>query len=219
MKKLLCIMMALALMLPSFLTLPAAAAEEDWTNQEQLIALAKKTFPEYSDKLEAKGAPYSGNTATRAAENIQVAVKETRPVDKNTIMTYTEYTSGLVSLAAARFSCDANLDINHTEDHNIFRTYTATIVGTVVEGPTFTARNVQYSIYPSDYDRILSAGSYSTNDPVSSTVDCVLNRFETASKCAAAYYTFPAYVGGVYYTGRVSFEISRNQTYLDCQVF
>lgn len=219
MKKLLCIMMALALMLPAFLTIPAAAAEEDWTNQEQLITLAKKTFPEYSDKLEAKGALYSGNAATRAAEDIQVAVTETRPVDKNTIMTYTEYSNGLVSLAAARFSCDADLIINNTEDHNTYRTFTATIVATIVEGPTFTARNVRYSIYPSDYDRILSAGSYSTNDSASGGVDCVLNRIETASRCAAAYYTFPAHVGTIYYTGRVSFEISRNQTYLDCQVF
>lgn len=218
MKKLLCAMMAIILMLPCFLTIPVAAAEEDWTSDEQFMQMAKKTFPEYSDKLEKNASPYKKNMTERAATDVTVAVKETRAVDKNTVMTYTEYDNGLVTLAAARFNISKDLIIHDSETHSNYELFTATIKASVVEGPSFTAKNLQYKIYPSDYDRIVSIGDYSIPNYSKDEFVCRVNKTETADRCAYVYYEFAAPVGGEYYGGRVVFELYQNQTYVDFMI-
>lgn len=211
MKRFLSFVLAIALMLPSFLTLRTFATEVDLTDYDQHIALAKETFPEYANKLDGNYSPRSSEPQAVTSE-VNIAVRETRAADSNTIMTYTEYNNGLVTLGTARFVKDADIEIEDSETHSGYELFTATIVASVVEGPTFTATDVQYRIYPLNYDRITSAGTPEIPGYTSDDFDVYLRTYETAELYACASYSFSCPVGMTTYSGAVVFKLENNHT-------
>jgi len=209
MKRFLSFVIAIALIFSSFLSLQVSAAEQELTGYDQVIALAKETFPEYAKKLDGGCATRSNEPQTVTSE-INAIVQKTRAVDSNTTMTYTEYNNGIVTLGTARFVKDAKIIVEDSETHSNYEQFTATIIATVVEGPVFTSTNVQYKIYPSDYDRIVSVGNYGIPGYSSDDFVCRVGRVETATTPAYISYSFPTPVGTVYFSGSVVFEIKNN---------
>lgn len=209
MKKFLSLVLAIILVFPTFLTLRVSAAEVDLSDYEQHIALAKKTFPEYVDKLEGNKSLRS-SVPQAASSEPNVVIRETREADRNTFMTYTEYDTGLVTLGTARFVQDADLIIEDSVTHSAYEEFTATIIASVVEGPTFTATDVKYRIYPSNYDRITSAGNYGIPGYPDDLIRLYLRGTETSSLFACASYSFPCPVGPSSYTGEVILKLSNN---------
>ena len=99
MKKFISLCLAI-LMIFALLPVSAFAESDSFESYDYQIALAKQIFPEYRDKLEGKTSAYASKPRTRS-EEIHVAIQKTRPVDDDTVMTYTEYDNGLVTLGTA----------------------------------------------------------------------------------------------------------------------
>lgn len=217
MKKFLSIFLAIALMIPSFLSLSVSAEENNLCNDDYFVALAKKTFPEYADKINVKS-DQTNSTRSLNSEP-QIAIRDTRTVDSNTIMTYTEYDNGIVTLGALRFTVNKDIEIEEEISYSNYTQYTATLVAKVEQGPPFTATNVQYKIYPTSYDQITSLGNYSIPGYSSSQFSVSLRSNETATRSACAYYAFPCPVGLSDYRGEVLFEIINNSTYLNVYIY
>lgn len=205
MRKVLISLLTAALLISNVFVMSVCAVEQDITDKNQLLALAKETFPEFSDKIDGMDTP----TRSRSSDK-SVAVQLTRNVDSNTTMTYTEYNNGLVTLGAARFVKNAEINVNDSETHSTYEEFTATIVAYVVEGPTFTATNVKYRIYPTAYDKIISVGNYSIPGYTNDDFEIYLRSNETASLFACAGYKFVCPVGTVYYSGDVVFKLQGN---------
>lgn len=218
MKKLLCFMLAVVLLLPTIITVQASAVDTSSSNYDELIALAKKTFPEHADKIENNNVYRSSNQRSTITE-LRIAEKDTRPVDDNAIMTYTEYNNGIITLAMARFSPSANIIEEDSVSHSTYEQFTARIVASVVEGPQFTATGVQYRIYPSSYDRIISVGNYSIRGYTNDDFDIYLRSNETASLFACIGYAFPCPVGQSSYSGEVIFKLSNNVATVDFEIW
>ncbi|HAL88168.1 MAG TPA: hypothetical protein DCO69_03410 [Clostridiales bacterium] len=208
MKKLVSLCLAI-FMIFAILPVSAFADGDSFESYDYQVALAKQIFPEYRDKLEGKGvATYASQPGTKPS----IAVRETRPVDDNTDMTYTEYNNGLVTLSMARFQKSTSNITTGVDKHDTYTEYTAKIVGSVIEGPTFTATDVKYRIYPSDYDRVLSSGSYSIPGYSSSKFTVSIRGTETSSLPAYVSYDFPCPVGVSYYSGRVGMIVQNNKS-------
>lgn len=218
MKKFLSFLLAVALVLPNFLTLQASATGVELSEYDQLIALAKETFPEYVDKLDGNLSSRNIEPQTKTSE-INAVIQETRTVDNNTSMTYTEYNNGIVTLGMARFVKNADLIIEDSVTHSTYEQFTAKIVASVVEGPTFTATGVQYRIYPSNYDRLISAGNYGIPGYTSDQFDCYIRSIETDSTPAGVAYSFACPVGTLYYSGSVDLTISNNVASVDFYIW
>lgn len=209
MKKLISLCLAV-IMIFAILPVSAFAAESDnFESYDYQVALAKQVFPEYRDKLEGKGvATYASMPGTKPC----IAVRETRPVDGNTSMTYTEYDNGLVTLGTARFQKEADYEVTGEKVYSSYTEYTADIVATVVEGPIFNATGVKYRIYPSAYDKVMSAGSYSIKGYTSDQFTVTRRETEKAGEYGFAYvsYSFPCPVGTSNYGGEVVFKVQNN---------
>lgn len=208
MKKLVSLFLAV-IMIFAILPVSAFAAESDnFESYDYQVALAKQIFPEYRDKLEGKGvATYASMPGTKPC----IAVRETRPVDGNTSMTYTEYDNGLVTLGTARFQKEADYEVTGEKAYSSYTEYTAKIVASVIEGPTFTATGVKYRIYPVSYDKVVSAGSYSIPGYSSSKFTVSMRETETSSLPAYVSYDFPCPVGVSYYSGQVGMNVQNNK--------
>lgn len=208
MKKLVSFCLAV-IMIFAILPVSAFADGDNFESYDYQIALAKQVFPEYRDKLEGKGvATYASMPGTKPC----IAVRETRPVDGNTSMTYTEYDNGLVTLGTARFRKSTSNITTGVDKHDTYTEYTAKIVCSVVEGPTFTATGVKYRIYPSAYDKVLSAGSYSIPGYSSSKFTVNMRGTETSSLPAYVSYDFACPVGTSEYSGRVGMNVQNNKS-------
>ena len=208
MKKLLSLVLAIVLILT--MAIPSLATEVQTTDYDQLIVIAKQVFPEHADKLNGNNNLQNSKQRTvDAAGNL--VQRETRPVDNDAILTYTEYDSGVVTLGMARFQPSTSLNIGSEENYNTFTQFTATIVASVIDGPTFTATNVKYRIYPSDYDRIISAGSYSIPGYISNQIACTMRSVETSAGPAYVTYSFDCPVGISSYSGAVQLKIVNNK--------
>ncbi len=197
------------LMIFALLPVSAFAESDSFESYDYQIALAKQIFPEYRDKLEGKTSAYASKPRTRS-EEIHVAIQKTRPVDDDTVMTYTEYDNGLVTLGTARFSKEADYTVTGEKAYTSYTEYTAKIVASVVGGPTFTATDVEYRIYPISYDKVTSAGSYSIPGYSSSKFTVNTRGTETSSLPAYVSYSFPCPVGLSSYSGEVSLSIKSN---------
>lgn len=208
MKKLVSFCLAV-IMIFTILPVSAFAAESDnFESYDYQVALAKQIFPEYRDKLEGKGvATYASMPGTKPC----IAVRETRPVDGNTSMTYTEYDNGLVTLGTARFQKEADYEVTGEKAYSSYTEYTAKIVASVIEGPTFTATGAKYRIYPVSYDKVVSAGSYSIPGYSSSKFTVSMRETETSSLPAYVSYDFPCPVGVSYYSGQVGMNVQNNK--------
>lgn len=208
MKKLFSLFLAV-IMIFAILPVSAFADGDNFESYDYQVALAKQIFPEYRDKLEGKGvATYASMPGTKPC----IAVRETRPVDGNTSMTYTEYDNGLVTLGTARFRKSTSNITTGVDKHDTYTEYTAKIVCSVVEGPTFTATGVKYRIYPSAYDKVLSAGSYSIPGYSSSKFTVNMRGTETSSLPAYVSYDFACPVGTSEYSGRVGMNVQNNKS-------
>lgn len=215
MKKLVSFCLAV-IMIFAILPVSAFADGDNFESYDYQIALAKQVFPEYRDKLEGKGvATYASMPGTKPC----IAVRETRPVDGNTSMTYTEYDNGLVTLGTARFQKEADYEVTGEKAYTSYTEYTAKIVASVVEGPTFTATNVKYRIYPISYDKVTSAGSYSIPGYSSSKFTVNTRGTETSSLPAYVSYSFPCPVGLSSYSGKVSLSIKSNSVSTDFDIW
>lgn len=217
MKKFLSILLAIALMIPNFLSLTVTAEENDICNKDYFYELAKTTFPEYAAKINNSS---SRTSATRNANTEpKIVTQDTRNVDANTTMTYTEYDNGIVTLGALRFSVNKSIQNTNSFYNGTYTEYTATIVADISEGPTFTSTGVVYRIYSTSYDQITSLGNYSIPSYSSSKFTVSLRRYESASSSACAYYSFPCPVGLSNYRGEVLFEVINNSAYLNVYIY
>ena len=208
MKKLVSFCLAV-IMIFAILPVSAFADGDNFESYDYQVALAKQIFPEYRDKLEGKGvAAYASQPGTKPS----IAVRETRPVDDDTTMTYTEYDNGLVTLGTARFRKSTSNITTGVDKHDTYTEYTAKIVCSVVEGPTFTATGVKYRIYPSAYDKVLSAGSYSIPGYSSSKFKVKMRGTETSSLPAYVSYDFACPVGMSEYSGQVGMKVQNNKS-------
>lgn len=217
MKKILSLALTIILVFPTFLTLKVSAAEVDLSDYDQHIALAKQTFPEYVDRLD--GNKTLKSKVPRAKDSKpNVIIQETRAADSNTMMTYTEYDNGLVTIGTARFMKDAELIEEDIVGHSAYVDYTATIVASVVEGPTFTATDVQYRTYRTSYDRILSTGNYGIPGYSKEDISVYLRSTETASLCACASYSFYCPVGAIGYSGDVLLKLSNDVASVEFEI-
>lgn len=208
----------LALFLVTMLPIGASATTTDTMSYNQHIALAKQTFPEYAGKLDGSQASRSIAPQSENVEPVAVT-RETRAVDDNTIMTYTEYNNGVITLGTARFNKNAHLEVDSSTTFRTYTDYTATITASVVEGPTFTATGVEYRIYPSAYDKILSIGSYSIPGYSSSKFTTYLRSEETASLFACASYSFVCPVGLSEYDGEVILKLRNNTASVEFNIW
>lgn len=217
MKKLISLCLAV-IMIFAILPVSAFAAESDnFESYDYQVALAKQVFPEYRDKLEGKGvATYASMPGTKPC----IAVRETRPVDGNTSMTYTEYDNGLVTLGTARFQKEADYEVTGEKAYSSYTEYTAKIVASVLDGPNFTATGVKYRIYPSAYDKVMSVGSYSIPSYSSSQFTVTRRETEKAGTTGFAYasYEFPCPVGISNYGGQVLFKVQNNNASVEFNI-
>lgn len=214
MRKVFTALLTAALLFSNVFMMSVCAVEQDITDKNQLLVLAKETFPEFSDKIDGMDTPSRARSSDKS-----VAVRLTRNVDSNTTMTYTEYNNGIVTLGAARFAEDAEINVNDSEIHSTYVEYTATIVAYVLEGPTFTATNVKYRIYPTDYDQIVSVGNYSIPGYTDDDFEVSLRGNETASQSACASYEFLCPVGGSQNSGGVYFNLQGNVTSVEFEIW
>ncbi len=211
MKKLVSLFLAV-IMIFAILPVSAFADGDNFESYDYQIALAKQVFPEYRDKLEGKSVTANAGQPRACAEKPIIAVRETRPVDDDTTMTYTEYDNGVVTLGTARFRKSTSNITTGVDKHDTYTEYTAKIVCSVVEGPTFTATGVKYRIYPSAYDKVLSAGSYSIPGYSSSKFTVNMRGTETSSLPAYVSYDFACPVGTSEYSGRVGMNVQNNKS-------
>lgn len=214
MRKVLISLLTVALLISNVFMMSVCAVEQDITDKNQLLALAKETFPEFSDKIAGMDTPSRARSSDKS-----VAVQLTRNVDSNTTMTYTEYNNGLVTLGAISFDKKAEINVNDSVTHSTYEEFTATIVAYVVEGPTFTATNVKYRIYPTAYDKIISVGNYSIPGYTDDDFEVSLRGSETASQFACASYEFVCPVGGVQHSGGVYFKLQGNVTSVEFKIW
>ncbi len=218
MKKYLSLLMSVLLMVSAILPFHASAAANDVMTYEEHVKLAKDIFPEYAEKLDGNQA-LSRTTPQSDNEDVFPVVQKTRAVDKNTIMTYTEHNNGMITLGTARFIPDADYTITDSQAFNTYTQFTATIVASVLEGPTFTASGVRYRIYPSDFDRVLSAGSYGIPGYTSSDFTVSMNSIETSSQAAYINYAFTSLIGGTLsYSCDVVFRVRNNSATVEFNI-
>lgn len=219
MKKFLSFLLAFVFVFSMLLPLQASAAENDIMNQKQLIELAKEVFPEYAKKLNGNGSARHSEAQAITSE-IYPVIQETRTVDDSTTITYTEHNNGIITLAAARFQ--TNVDIEDEEpsiDYDSYMGYTVKLVASVIEGPTFTSSNVKYRIYRSSYDIIASAGNYGIPGYSSSQISVSMYSHETATRAASVTYSFPCIVGGYNYSGEVFFSVQNDTAQLTFDIW
>lgn len=211
MKKLFSLFLAV-IMIFAILPVSAFADGDSFESYDYQVALAKQIFPEYRDKLEGKSVTANAGQPRACAEKPIITVRETRPVDGNTDMTYTEYDNGLVTLSTARFQKNAEYEVTDEKVYSSYTEYTADIVAIVVEGPIFNATGVKYRIYPSAYDKVMSAGSYSIKGYTSDQFTVTRRETEKAGEYGFAYvsYLFPCPVGTSNYGGEVIFKVQNN---------
>lgn len=214
MRKVLISLLTAALLISNVFVMSVCAVEQDITDKNQLLALAKVTFPEFSDKIDGKDTPNRARSSDKS-----VVVQLTRTVDSNTIMTYTEYNNGIVTLGAARFLPKTQINVEDSVTHSTYEEFTATLVASVVEGPTFTATNVKYRIYPDTYDKITSVGNYSIPGYTDDDFEVSLRGNETASLFACASYEFVCPVGGIEQSGGVYFKLQGNVASLEFNIW
>lgn len=214
MRRLFSIVLAAVLIITSLPLLHASATEVDLTDYDQLIALAKDVFPEYSDKITNYKAP----SIQPRHSNSQpvIVIQDTRKVDDSTYITYTEQNDGTIALGTLRFVTTPELDVDETETSGTFTRYTVTLTGTVVEGShIFIATDVVYGIYPTTYDRIISKGTYFLRgreyDECGLISADYVNQIETASSSARLIYSFPITVGTRDYTGYFVLDVQAGQ--------
>lgn len=219
MKKLFSLFLAV-IMIFAILPVSAFAAESDnFESYDYQVALAKQIFPEYRDKLEGKSVTANAGQPRACAEKPIITVRETRPVDGNTDMTYTEYDNGVVTLSTARFQKNADYTVTGSTAYTTYTEYTAKIVASVIEGPTFTATGVKYRIYPVSYDKVVSAGSYSIPGYSSSKFTVKTRSTETSTLPAYVSYSFPCPVGTSSYSGEVILMIKSNSVSVDFDIW
>lgn len=220
MKKLISLCLAV-IMIFAILPVSAFAAESDnFESYDYQVALAKQVFPEYRDKLEGKSVTANAGQPRACAEKPIIAVRETRPVDDDTTMTYTEYDNGLVTLGTARFQKEADYEVTGEKAYSSYTEYTAKIVASVLDGPNFTATGVKYRIYPSAYDKVMSVGSYSIPSYSSSQFTVTRRETEKAGTTGFAYasYEFPCPVGISNYGGQVLFKVQNNNASVEFNI-
>lgn len=218
MKKILSLVMAIVLILPSALPLRVSAAEQETMSYDQLITVAKATFPEYASKIDGIHSRKGPETQTINSE-IYTAIQESRTVDNRTTMTYSEFSNGIVALSILRIHPeDPDLTIDDSVTYSNYEQFTATITAAITEGPVFTASNVKYRMYPSAYDRIVSAGSYGIPGYNSRLIQVSTRSVETASLPAGIWYEMPISVANDPYTWEVNFTIQNNRTSLVSQI-
>lgn len=216
MKKLISLIISFVL-IACFIPVNVHAAEESTPTRDALLSLACQVFPEYATKIAADQPP-SADALQRFSDETDVVISETRKVNENMYMTYTELSNGIVTLA--NFVTNPSLTYNYRHNNGDATNYTVTLTGTAPGSyQTFTATNVKFTIYSSDYDCITSVGAPKVTNPDGSTyttdikTSCSPN--ETSSNSAVAYYRFPVMFGSLNYSGVFTLSIKNNVSTVD----
>lgn len=218
MKKTISILTAVMLILSAYLPMQVSATESNFTDHDQILTVAREVFPEYADKLCEDGSSLK-NAARSVVTEIYPVIQETRQVDEQTTMTYTEHNNGIVTLGTLRFSTAPSMITEEYESSGTFERYTVTLIGTVVEGNgDFVANNVVYGIYKTTFDRIIDTGSYFFDKDLDHIKDSNetteiyvgLCPTETASDAASVTYSFPLVVGISAHEGVFTLSVESN---------
>lgn len=189
MKRFLSIFLALVMLL-AVMPLSTYAAENK-TGRDILLEKACAAFPEYASKIAADTAPIS--TYSFQQERV-VVFSETRELSDNELVSYTEYSDGLILLSDV--TPNSSVKYNSTTDVGtqikVDITVTATCSGV---NSYFKASNVKFTIEEYGYDHIDSIGSPRAYPSSYTSYDnCQydsysLNSYETASAKASVGYS------------------------------
>ena len=215
MKKFTAFFMSIVMML-AFLPQYANAASVTFKEKEELYLLASEVFPEYADKILSKGR--ATFTANRSSAPRQVVTSISREVSATEIMTYTEYSDGVILLTDASY--DKDLTVTNLDQSTMAAHYTMNIKATCSAGDYtcsgyFKLTGLSFSIIAQSNDFISSVGSttyeplcYKTNVPEFTPI---MN--ETASQHARLefYLTFRfTYYGPEFLASTLVFDLGGN---------
>lgn len=162
--------MALSLvMLFTFVPFSASADEEAEGSDNPLIEKAVAVFPEYADKLlntqstSAASDPSDSVQAASEGERVLV-VKKSRPISDSEVITYSEYSDGVVLLSNYDCTCDSTLV--SSSSGSTYKKYTINIEAACVANGYygyFYLNNVSYTLNTglNNYDQITNAGTAS----------------------------------------------------------
>ena len=158
MKKLMSFLLVIVLVFV-FVPMPVSATQEQkLSGQEELIALACEAFPEYENRiLSRRGA--EGNSRS-INSNRTLVVSETRNISDNELVVYSEYSDGLILLSYAQYRYSTTTNSMEQEGSRTLWNVTVRATSVDVTNAYFELRNVQFTVYPSSYDRITNVGTY-----------------------------------------------------------
>ena len=207
MKRVLSILLAAVLL---FTVMPFAvfADESDISEHDELVAKARETFPEYSNKISGHLTPSQVQIQSVSGHSSEVVHSESRYVSDDEVLTYTEYDSGIVTLSEARFN--ASFTTDSTDVSGSITYVTATLRGTVSNygcDNVFIAENFVFAIYAHSYDRIISLGNYYVTNGGGIQTAGMAPQIETASYPATAYYRTILYTYGRAFNGMYTFQL------------
>lgn len=179
--------------------------------REEIISAACEIFPEYASKIVCQPENLI-NTMSLSSEK-SIVVSESRNYAENRIITYTEYSDGLVVLADSDYSYTQTINNQVVDGNKTHVTLTVRATCNVVSG-YFELRNVKFTIYGSSYDKITDVGSYVTSGNCQHSQNVhtpILN--ETASTKATIQHRinwrFSSYPGG-WIVSMLTIEVGNN---------
>lgn len=139
--------------------MPVSASQgEKLSGQEELIALACETFPQYENKILSRRG-YADN-ARSIASNRSLVITETKNISDNELVVYSEYSDGMILLSYAQYRYTTTTNSLEQEGSRTLWNVTVRATSVDVTGAYFELRNVQFTVYATTYDRITNVGTY-----------------------------------------------------------
>lgn len=182
MKRLFALVLSLILVI-SMMPVDAVATESN-SERDELIALACEVFPEYANKISTTITVV--NSHSRSVDSREIVASESRSASNGDIITYTEYSDGLILLSDTEFYSQITYNDRQTGAN-------ATVVDISIRATcnltnkAVTINNIIYTLNGSGYDSINAAGTASTVSGTSAS-RTVYRANETASQPAKLEY-------------------------------
>lgn len=208
MKKMLC-MFVVFVMLMSCLPVTVSASSSDKTDlsvsREEAVEIACEVFPEYADKITTE---FSRSRRAVYTDTPRELVREiTRNVSENAVMTYAEYSDGMILLSLTNddfpYSEATNslvIDGSITHIDITVRAYCSYVSG------TFTLSGVKFDISANGYDRFTNTGTANVSGNVFVHRDYpTTNMIETATTNAKIIYRLHWIVGAAQIDSVISY--------------
>lgn len=189
----------------------ALAAEDGTSVQDELISQACNVFPEYAEKISRHFCSNQLQSQSLNDYSSKIVHSETRAISDDAVLTYTEYSSGIVTLASAKYN--ASFTTEGTDVSGSITYVTATLKGTVSNvgcSNVFIAEDFTFAIYANGYDRITSLGNYYVTNGGSIESAGIGRQIETATNPATAYFRTIIYYNSGAFNGLYTFSLRGN---------